>query len=113
MVDTFGRNPRVVAMTITNEVNFQYSPNTSDGYYKGAEDALIQGIEAAHAEAARQHFRQLRFGFTYAYRFSPPGDASFFSYLAAHGGKPLGRRTVVRGARLLPGHRVPAGDGAR
>jgi hypothetical protein len=84
VVDVFGPNPRVVAMTITNEVNINFSPNTSDGSYSGAQDALIEGIEAAHAEAVHRRFGQLRFGFTYAYRF--PQDASFFSYLGTHGG---------------------------
>lgn len=87
VVDVFGPNRRVVAMTITNEVNVSFSPNTSDGYYAGAEDALIDGIETAHAEALRRGFDQLRFGFTYAYRFVPTSDTAFFSYIGAHGGK--------------------------
>jgi hypothetical protein len=33
VVDAFGPDRRVVAMTITNEVNVTFSPNTSDGYY--------------------------------------------------------------------------------
>jgi hypothetical protein len=107
VVDTFGPNPRVLDLTITNEVNFQYSPNTSDGYYQGAEDALIQGIEAAHAEAARKHFKQLRFGFTYAYRFSPPGDAAFFQYLGAHGGRPFLAALSFVGLDFYPGTIYP------
>ena len=107
VVDSFGANPRVVAMTITNEVNLTLSPNTSDGYYQGAEDALIQGIEAAHAEAVRKRFRQLKFGFTYAYRFSPQGDASFFSYLAAHGGKPFLKALGFVGLDFYPGTIYP------
>ncbi len=89
VVDSFGGYRRVVAMTITNEVNLTFSPNTPDGYYAGARDAPIQGIEAAHAEALRRGYHQLRFGFTYAYRFSPQGDADYFDYLGAHGGKPF------------------------
>jgi hypothetical protein len=88
VIDTFSPKPGVVAMTITNEVNVNFSPNTSDGAYTKAKDALIEGIEAAKAEAARRHFRQLRFGFTYAYRFVPAEDAAFFAYLATHGGGP-------------------------
>ncbi len=93
VVDVFGPKRRVVAMTITNEVNVTFSPNTSDGYYQGAQDALVGGIEAAHDEALRRGFRQLKFGFTYAYRFSPTGDAAFFSYLGAARRQsfPLGR----------------------
>ena len=52
-----GSNRRVVAMTITNEVNVTFSPNTSDGAYTGARDALIEGIEAAHDEALRRGVR--------------------------------------------------------
>lgn len=107
VVDTFGPNRRVVSMTITNEVNVNFSPNTSDGYYSGAEDALIQGIEAAHAEALRMGFRQLRFGFTYAYRFSPQGDAAFFSYLAAHGGPSFERALGFVGVDFYPGAVYP------
>ncbi len=107
VVDVFGRNRRVVAMTITNEVNLTFSPNTSDGYYAGAQDALIEGIEAASAEANRRHFRQLRFGFTYAYRFSPAGDAAFFSYLGAHGGRAFRRALGFVGLDFYPGSIYP------
>jgi hypothetical protein len=107
VVDSFGANKQVVAMTITNEVNLTFSPNTSDGYYQGAKDALIQGIEAAHAEAVRRRFRQLRFGFTYAYRFSPQGDASFFSYLGAHGGRPFRSALGFVGLDFYPGSIYP------
>lgn len=107
VVDTFGPDRRVISMTITNEVNFQYSPNTSDGYYSGAEDALIQGIEAAHAEALRRQFKQLRFGFTYAYRFAPQGDASFFAYLGSHGGKAFLGALGFVGLDFYPGTVYP------
>jgi hypothetical protein len=107
VVDTFGPDKQVVAMTITNEVNFQYSPNTSDGYYSGAKDALIQGIETAHAEAVRKGFKQLRFGFTYAYRFSPQGDASFFAYLGSHGGKRFLAALGFVGLDFYPGTVYP------
>jgi hypothetical protein len=107
VVDVFGRNPRVVAMTVTNEVNVDFSPNTSDGYYRGAEDALIDGLEAAHAEAQRRGFHQLKFGFTYAYRFSPTGDAAFFSYLGAHGGVAFRRSLGFVGLDFYPGSIFP------
>jgi hypothetical protein len=105
VVDTFGPNRKVVSMTITNEVNINFSPNTSDGSYAGAQDALIQGIEAAHQEAARRHYTQLRFGFTYAYRF--PNDASFFAYLGAHGGPAFRRALGFVGLDFYPGTVFP------
>ena len=107
VVDSFGANPRVVAMTITNEVNVTISPNTSDGYYPRAEDALIDGIEAAHREAIRRHYRQLRFGFTYAYRFAPDQDAAFFAYLRSHGGRAFTRALGFVGLDFYPGTIYP------
>jgi hypothetical protein len=107
VVDVFGPNPGVVAMTITNEVNLAISPNTSDGAFKGADDALIAGIEAAHDEAVAKHFRQLRFGFTYAYRFVPTTDAALFQYLGAHGGSAFRAALGFVGLDVYPGSFYP------
>lgn len=107
VVDVFGANPHVVAMTITNEVNVTFSPNTSDGSYTNAPQALIDGIEAAHTEAVRRGFDQLRFGFTFAYRFSPPSDAAFFQYLAAHGGAAFRAALGFVGLDFYPGSVYP------
>ncbi len=107
VVDVFGRYRQVVDMTITNEVNLNVSSNTSDGSYKDAQQALIEGIEAAHAEAVRRGFRRLRFGFTYAYRWNPESDASFFSYLGAHGGRRFVRALGYVGLDFYPGSFYP------
>jgi hypothetical protein len=107
VVDVFGGDPHVVAMTITNEVNVTFSPNTSDGGYTNAEDALIQGIEAAHDEAVIRGYRQLQFGFTYAYRFSPASDAAFFSYLGSHGGSAFRHALGFVGVDFYPGSVYP------
>jgi hypothetical protein len=107
VVDVFRPNRRVVSMTITNEVNVNFSPNTSDGFYARAEEALVKGIEAAHAEASRRRFAQLRFGFTYAYRFSPTQDAAFFSYLGTHGGRAFRRALSFVGLDFYPGTIYP------
>ena len=107
VVDVLGRVHGVVAMTITNEVNLAISPNTSDGFYQHAQDALITGIEAARAQALRDHLPRLRFGFTYAYRFSPSGDASFFSYLRSHGGTRFIRALGFVGVDFYPGSFYP------
>jgi hypothetical protein len=85
VVDAFGPNRHVVAMTITNEINVPFSPNTSDGHYPRAEEALVRGIIAAHREARRRGFAQLRFGFTFAYRFVPAIDAAVFTGLKRGG----------------------------
>jgi hypothetical protein len=44
VVDVFGPDRRVVAMTITNEVNVTFSPNSSDRLRRAARGGL-------HAEA--------------------------------------------------------------
>jgi hypothetical protein len=106
VVDVFGPNPHLVAMTITNEINIAISPNTSDGAYPGAEQALIQGIIAAHREAQRRGFKQLRFGFTYAYCFNSASDAAMFSALRGGGKafrKALGFVGVDYYPELVPG----------
>jgi hypothetical protein len=83
VVDVFGPDPHVVAMTITNEVNLDVSQNTSDGAYKGAADALIHGVIAARDEADRIGRTDLQFGFTFAYRWNPSSDARFWTTLGA------------------------------
>jgi hypothetical protein len=85
VVDVFGPDPHVVAMTITNEDNINVSANTSDGSYRNATGALTAGVVAARAEADAHGWRRLSFGFTYAWRFSPSGDAAFWSALAQGG----------------------------
>jgi hypothetical protein len=107
VVDVLGANPSVVAMTITNEVNLTFSPNTSDGAYASARDALIDGIEAAHAEALRRGYRRLRFGFTFAYRFLPSADTAFFSYLGTHGGPAFRAALGFVGLDFYPGSVYP------
>jgi hypothetical protein len=86
VVDRLGSNPRVVALQVTNEVNLTISPDSSDGAYEGAQDALIEGVEAASAEAARKGFDQLQIGFNWFYRTDPTTEASFWNYLRDHGG---------------------------
>jgi len=107
VVDVLGANPRVVAMTVTNEVNITFSPNTSDGGYKRAQDALIDGIEAARAEARKRHYVQLQFGFTYAYRIVPATDAALFNYIGAHGGPRFRRALGFIGLDFYPGTVYP------
>ena len=86
VVRRFGSNRRVVAIQVTNEVNLPDSPDSSDGYYEGGRDALIQGVIAAKDEARRRGYGQLGIGFNWAYRYTPPGDQSFWNYLRDHGG---------------------------
>jgi len=86
VVDRFGPNPGVIGLQITNEVNFTISPDSSDGAYAGARDALIQGVIAAKDQARRRGFRQLTVGFNWFFRTDPSNEAAFWGYLRDHGG---------------------------
>ena len=112
VVDVFGPDPHVVAMTITNEVNLNISENTSDGAYAGAVEALIEGIEAARAEADRIGRPDLPFGFTFAFRWNPGSDAKLWNALGTQGGERVSPRARVRRHRRLPGHVLAAGHRA-
>ncbi len=110
VVDVFGSNPHLLAMTITNEVNVKVSPNTSDGAYPHAEQALVQGIIAAYHEAQRHHDGQLKFGFTYAYRFKAADDAALFRGLKMGGStfrRALGFIGVDYYPAVIPGPATP------
>src|SRR5205823_4038116 len=49
-VRALGGTPGFVSFQVSNEANQGGSPNTSDGYYAGAKDALIDGVIAAKGE---------------------------------------------------------------
>jgi hypothetical protein len=107
VVDRFGSNPRVVAIQVTNEVNLTFSPDSSDGAFKGSKDALIQGVIAAKDEARRRGFRQLAIGFNWAYRSDPSSESSFWNYLRDHGGKPFVSSLDWVGLDAYPGTFFP------
>jgi hypothetical protein len=71
---------------VTNEVNLTFSPDSSDGAYAGARDALIEGVKAASDEAQVRGYGQLAIGFNWFYRMDPSTEASFWGYLRDHGG---------------------------
>jgi hypothetical protein len=108
VTDVLGKNPALVALTITNEVNFTVSPNTSDGTYQKAKDALIRGIEAASNQLHRHGWaHRVKLGFTFAYRFNPQSDAALFAYLNSHGGARFRRALGFVGLDDYPGTVYP------
>ncbi len=107
VVRAFGPINHVVGLQITNEVNLSSSPNTSDGAYRDAVQALAQGVVAAKREARRRGFDQLTTGFNYAWRFGD-GDADFWRAVGAAGGKALRKATDWVGIDAYPGTFVPA-----
>ncbi|MBV9213649.1 MAG: hypothetical protein JOZ25_08400 [Actinobacteria bacterium] len=110
VVDKFGPNRRVVALQVTNEVNFGLSSDSSDSSYTGARDALIQGVEAAKAEARKRRFRQLTIGFNWAYRGPPQQEDSFWNYLRDNGGKRFVSSLDWVGVDAYPGTFFPPVD---
>jgi hypothetical protein len=84
VVRRLGANPRVVAIQVTNEVNITFSPDSSDGAYEGARDALVRGVIAAKDEARARGFRQLEIGFNWAYRTDPGSESTFWNGLRDH-----------------------------
>jgi len=106
VVRAFGPINRVVSLQITNEVNIDFSPNTSDGAYAKAVEALARGVPAAKREARRHGFDQLETGFNYAWRFGD-ADADFWRAVGAAGGKRLRKATDWIGVDAYPGTFVP------
>ena len=88
-------------------MNIPFSPNTSDGAYANAVEALARGVPAAKREARRRGYDQLATGFNYAYRYGA-GDADFWRAVGAAGGKRLRRATDWVGVDAYPGTFVPA-----
>ncbi|HEX8646904.1 MAG TPA: hypothetical protein VF715_08365 [Thermoleophilaceae bacterium] len=107
VVRRFGENPRVVAIQVTNEVNITFSPDSSDGAYEGARDALIRGVIAAKDEARRRGHRQLEIGFNWAYRTDPSADAAFWSYLRDNAPKAFHEALDWVGVDAYPGTVFP------
>jgi hypothetical protein len=107
VVHRFGSNPRVVAAQVTNEVNFTISPDSSDGAYQGAKDALIQGVIAAKDQARRDRYDQLRVGFNWFYRTDPSNEEQFWTYLGTHGGPAFTAAVDWVGLDVYPGTVFP------
>jgi hypothetical protein len=107
VVRAFGPNRRVTGLQITNEVNIDYSPNTSDGAYRDAVRALVEGVVAAKRESRRLGLGHQRIGFNYAWRFGGARDADFWREVGRLGGQRLRRATDWIGVDLYPGTWIP------
>lgn len=105
VVRAFGPIDHVTALQITNEANLTISPNTSDGAYADAVEALARGVPAAKREATQGGFDQLTVGFNYAWRFG--GEADFWRAVGAAGGARLRKATDWIGLDAYPGTFVP------
>jgi hypothetical protein len=93
----------LVALTITNEVNFPVSSNTSDGSFKNALDALVRGVVAARAELRKRGRSDVALGFSYAYRYLPDQDAAFWKGIGARATAAFRAALNYVGVQLYPG----------
>ncbi len=107
VVRRFGPNRRVVALQVTNEVNLTFSPDSSDGAYRGARDALIEGVKAADHETRVRGYEHLGVGFNWVYRLDPFTEASFWGYLRDHGGSAFTAAVDWVGLDAYPGTFFP------
>ena len=110
VVGRFGANPSVVAVQVTNEVNLTFSPDSSDGAYAGARDALVQGVIAAKDEARRRGYSQLTVGFNWVYRVDPATEDAFWSHLRDRGGPPFVAAVDWVGLDAYPGTFFPPAE---
>jgi hypothetical protein len=111
VVRRFGPNRLVVGLQIANEVNITFSPDSSDGAYDGAREALVQGVIAAKEEAGRLGYDQLRIGFNWAHRTDPANEASFWQALRDRGGPQFVRSLDYIGLDAYPGTIFPPAEG--
>ncbi|MDX6714106.1 MAG: hypothetical protein QOH30_664 [Baekduia sp.] len=107
IVDRFGSNPRVVGLQVANEVNFEVSPDSSDGAYSGAPDALVQGVIAAKDQASARGYRQLEIGFNWVYRLDPSTEQRFWAHLRDAGGAGFAGAVDWVGLDAYPGTFFP------
>jgi hypothetical protein len=110
VVREFGPIRRVTGLQITNEVNVVISANTSDGAYRRAVDALVEGVVAAKRESRRRGFDHQEIGFNYAWRFDfadAQNDTRFWEAVGRRGGARLRRHTDWVGVDIYPGTFAP------
>jgi hypothetical protein len=107
VVRRFGHMRRVVALQVTNEVNLTFSPDSSDGAYERAREALVEGVVAAKDEARRRGFRHLLVGFNWFWRLDPGTEQSFWRRLRELGGRRFARSVDWLGLDVYPGTVFP------
>jgi hypothetical protein len=106
-VRSLGHAHGFVSLQVTNEANQGGSPNTSDGYYAGARDALIEGVIAAKGEAHADRAGHVKVGFNWAYA-TDSGERGFWRYLGHHGGRRFLADLDWVGLDVYPGTWGPA-----
>ena len=99
------------SLQVTNEVNNTSSPDSSDGAYPGARDALVEGVLAADDEARRIGRPDLEIGFNWFYRLDPATEQSFWTEIGTKGGPAFAQAVDWIGLDAYPGTFFPPGGG--
>jgi len=108
VVRRFGRIRNVIALQIANEVNLAVSPDSSDGAYAKAPQALVQGVIAAKREARRLHLaHRLKIGFNWFWRLDDQTEQRFWEALHDSGGRRFARSVDWLGIDVYPGTVYP------
>jgi len=107
VVRRFGGIRRVVALQIANEVNLSFSPDSSDGAYRGARRALVAGVIAAKREVRRLGLRRLEIGFNWFWRLDAATEQDFWEELRQRGGARFARSVDWIGLDAYPGTVFP------
>ena len=98
-----GRNPALVSLTITNEVNLPLSANTSDGAFAGATDAILTGVPTARRALDRAGRDDVDLGISFAYRYLPNTDTAFWRELGERSTPAFAAALDYVGIQLYPG----------
>jgi hypothetical protein len=102
-VRVFGKRESVVALSVTNEANFMVSPNTSDGSYPGVREAVVKGISIADRKLRRMGRSDVDLGFSFAWRWVPSSDRSFWEEIGARSTPRFQRALDYVGLQIYPG----------
>ena len=107
VVRRFGRIRAVIALQIANEVNIGFSPDSSDGAYERAPEALVRGVIAAKREARRLGLKRLQIGFNWFWHLDAAVERRFWWALRDHGGRRFARAVDWIGLDAYPGTVFP------
>jgi hypothetical protein len=107
VVRRFGRIRAVIALQIANEVNISFSPDSSDGAYERAPEALTTGVIAAKREAARLGLHRLKIGFNWFWHLDDATERRFWRALRDSGGPRFARAVDWIGLDAYPGTVFP------
>lgn len=97
-----GKRESVRALSITNEANFNTSPNTSDGSYEGVREAVVVGMITADRTLRRHDRRDIELGFSFAWRFAPNSDRAFWEEIGERATPEFRRAVDYVGLQVYP-----------